>query len=102
MMKLTKFEEWLEEAENRMAYIGNNDDFSKAILLKTWGGSEITEFIKTHKISSSSYDVMIEDIKKELTKLVNRTMALHELYTTKQGSMKWNSHSHLVLFGIVR
>ena len=94
MMKLTKFEEWLEEAENRMAYIVSNDDFSKAILLKTWGGSEITEFIKTHKITSTSYDEMIEGIKKELTKLVNRTMALHELYTTKQGSMKWMDYIH--------
>ena len=77
-----------------MAYIGNNDNFSKAILLKTWGGSEIMEFIKTHKITSTSYDELIEQIKKELTKLVNRTMALHELYTTKQGSLKWMDYIH--------
>ena len=41
------------------------------------------EFIKTHKITTTSYDELIEQIKKELTKLVNRAMALRELYTTK-------------------
>ena len=29
MTKLTKFEEWLEEAENRMDYIGNQEDREK-------------------------------------------------------------------------
>ena len=29
MTKLTKFEEWLEEAENRMEYIGNQEDKDK-------------------------------------------------------------------------
>ena len=34
MTKLTKFEEWLEEVENRMEYIGNQSDKDKIILLK--------------------------------------------------------------------
>ena len=29
MTKLTKFEEWLEEAENRMEYIGNQEDIGQ-------------------------------------------------------------------------
>ena len=52
MLKLTRFEDWLEEAENRMDYIGTQDDKSRIILLKSWGGKELMEFIKTHvKIS---------------------------------------------------
>lgn len=98
MTKLTKFEEWLEEAENRMAYIGNNDDASKVILLKTWGGIELMEFIKTHKIDTDqtapNYTEMIKLIKEELRKLVNRTMAMHDLLTTKQGTIKWMDFIH--------
>ena len=98
MTKLTKFEEWLEEAENRMTYIGNHDDSSKIILLKAWGGTELTEFVKTHKIetdqSSTNYETLIKSIKDELRKLVNRTMAMYDLLTTKQGTMKWMDFIH--------
>ena len=48
MTKLTKFEEWVEEAENRMEYIGHQEDKDKIILLKSWGGSELNEFMKTY------------------------------------------------------
>ena len=49
MRKLTLFIEWLEEAENRMDYIDVTNDKKKIILLKTWGGSDITKLIKLEK-----------------------------------------------------
>ena len=109
MTKLTKFEEWLEEAENRMAYIGNQEDRDKIILLKSWGGSELNDFIKTHvtivttrqpaadgveAVEPDTYDQVVEKVKIELRKLVNRTMAMHDLYNTKQGSRSWMDYVH--------
>ena len=109
MTKLTKFEEWLEEAENRMDYIGNQDDRDKIILLKSWGGSELNEFIKTRvsiittqqpavgeqpAVEPDTYPQVVEKIKAELRKLVNRTMAMHDLYNTKQGSKSWMDYVH--------
>ena len=35
MQKLILFDEWLEDAENRMVYIGVTEDREKIILLKT-------------------------------------------------------------------
>ena len=109
MTKLTKFEEWLEEAENRMEYIGNQDDKDKIILLKSWGGSELNEFIKTcvtivtvpqaatadtAAVEVDTYAEVVEKIKVELRKLVNRTMAMHDLYNTKQGTRSWMDYFH--------
>ena len=109
MVKLTKFEEWLEEAENRMSYIGTDDDKSKIILLKSWGGPELIEFMKSHvkvkyehtpatstaeEQTPDSYARVIEKIKIELSKLVNRTMAMYDLLTTKQGSRSWLDFVH--------
>ena len=109
MTKLTKFEEWLEEAENRMEYIGNQEDKDKIILLKSWGGSELTDFIKTRvdlvttgrpadgdqpAVEPATYPQVIEKIKIELRRLVNRTMAMHDLYNTKQGSKSWMDYIH--------
>ena len=109
MTKLTKFEEWLEEAENRMAYIGNQDDKDKIILMKSWGGSELNEFIKTHvsivttatpaegtnaAVEPDTYAEVVEKIRTELRKLVNRTMAVHDLLNTKQGSRNWMDYIH--------
>ena len=109
MTKLTKFEEWLEEAENRMEYIGNQEDKDKIILLKSWGGSDLNDFLKTHvsiittarpavgdapAVEADTYDQVVEKIKAELRKLVNRTMAMHDLYNTKQGSKSWMDYIH--------
>jgi len=46
MKKLNIFNEWLEDAENRMSYIGITSDKEKIILLKTWGGPEMVELIR--------------------------------------------------------
>ena len=46
MRKLTLFEEWLEEAECHMEYIGDISDKEKTILLRAWGGQEIKELIR--------------------------------------------------------
>ena len=125
MRKLTLFDDWLEEAENRMEYIGTSTDKEKIILLKTWGGTEIKDLIKAQSSlanttnqkekvlksngnledistnvhdnmppleedDTSSYKMLIDSIRAYLTKMVNRTMAMHQLMKTKQGSRPWN------------
>ena len=44
MTRLKRFEEWLEDANSRMQYIGTHDDTAKIILLKT----ELLEYMKIH------------------------------------------------------
>ena len=63
MRKLTLFDEWLEEAECRMEYIGDISDKEKTILLRTWGGQEIKELIKRQasKLSGASLLIMKDD-----------------------------------------
>ena len=118
MRKLTIFDDWLEEADSRMEYIGITNDKEKIILLRTWGGQDIKELIKrqssivnksvTIKKEEESasedtpslegeteptddYREMIESLRETLRRMVNRTMAMHQLMITKQGSMPWNS-----------
>ena len=107
--RLSRFEEWLEVAENRMAYIGTTDDASKVVLLKTWGGTELVDFMKTHakinskpkpatntepSIEADTYNECIKKVKDELRQLVNRTMAMYDLLTTKQGNQNWLDFIH--------
>ena len=104
MRKLKKFSEWLEEAENRMTYIGANRDEEKISLLRSWGGPELVNFMKLHakvvletipargdepEIPKDTYEQLVTKIKTELQRLVNRTLAMHELFTTKQGNRPW-------------
>ena len=104
MTRLTQFEHWLEEAENRMRFIGVADDDKKAILLRSWGGSELVQFMRTHAkvkfeatpasegtaaVPADTYSGAVKKIKDELRKLVNRTMAMHQLFSTKQGDRSW-------------
>ena len=114
MRKLTLFDDWLEEAENRMEYIGTTDDKDKLILLRTWGDSEIKDLIKRQTSivnikkedttinaqnegsvdpvspPATSYQETVRAIRELLLKLVNRTMAMNQLLTTKQGNGAWN------------
>ena len=104
MRKLKKFSEWLEEAENRMSYIGVNMDEEKISLLRAWGGPGLVNFMKLHakvvfekipaigqvaEIPKDTYAQIVTKIKNELQGLVNRTLAMHELLTTKQGNRPW-------------
>ena len=104
MRKLKKFSEWLEEAENRMTYIGVNMDEEKISLLRAWGGPGLVNFMKLHakgvletipaagevaEITKDTYAEIVAKIKNELQRLVNRTLAMHELLTTKQGNRPW-------------
>ena len=63
MRKLTLFDEWLEEAECRMEYIGTLSDKEKIILLRTWGGQEIKELIKrlSSKLIKTNTPIKKED-----------------------------------------
>ena len=48
MRRLKKFNEWLEEAENRMTYIGITTDEERISLLRSWGGQDLVNFMKLH------------------------------------------------------
>ena len=48
MTRLKRFEEWLEDANSRMQYIGTKEDAAKTILLNTWAGTELVEYMKIH------------------------------------------------------
>ena len=50
MTPLKRFEEWLEDANSRMQYIGSKNDAAKIILLKKFGlgQSYIVEYMKIH------------------------------------------------------
>ena len=104
MRKLTMFNEWLEDAENRMTYIGVTDDNEKVILLKTWGGPEMVELIRLEKSNLNirattdsneeeqgcTYAQLIEKLRSFLARMVNRTMAMHQLLSTQQGTRSWS------------
>ena len=87
-----------------MKYIGVNEDGKKLILLRSWGGADLVSFMKSHAkvkfeetpadgdtaaVPADSYDAAITKIKAELRKMVNRTMAMYQLFTTKQGDRNW-------------
>ena len=105
MKKLNIFNEWLEDADNRMSYIGITSDKEKIILLKTWGGPEIVELIRLEKSHLNAraqapqqgeaeqeqiYEELIDKLRLYLSKMVNRTMAMHQLLSTQQGSRSWS------------
>ena len=103
MMRLHQFETWLEEARNRMTYLGTTEDNAKIILLRSWGGADLVDHMKTAKVKfeaveatidaaaipRDTYEDVINKIKTELRSLVNKTMATHLLLTTKQGERGW-------------
>ena len=98
MAQLRIFDEWLEEAQSRMDYIGVTEDKDKVTLLKNWGGSELTEFMRTSakaklevkgEEDADQYDEIVRKTREEMKRLVNRTLAMHNLLTTKQGSRSW-------------
>ena len=105
MRRLKKFNEWLEEAENRMTYIRINTDEERVSLLRSWGGQDLVTFMKLHAkvlfeptpsaeegepdTPKDTYAQIITKIRAELQRLVNRTLAMHELFTTKQGNRPW-------------
>ena len=103
MTKLNLFNEWLEDAENRMSYIGITDNKEMIILLKTWGGPEIVELIRLEQSHlnkqaqgqraddhEDTYEETIEKLRQYLSKMVNRTMAMHQLLSTQQGTRSWS------------
>ena len=87
-----------------MQFLGVTEDSKKVILLRSWGGADLVKFMKTHAkvnfdttpatddteaIPADSYKDTIDKTKKELQSLVNRTMAMHQLFTSKQGDTDW-------------
>ena len=87
-----------------MKYIGVNEDGKTCILLRSWGGADLVNIMKSHgmvkfeetpavddtaAIPADFYDAAITKIKAELRKMVNGTMAMYQLFTTKQGYRNW-------------
>ena len=81
MTRLKRFEEWLEDANSRMQYIGTQENSAKIILLKTWAGTELVEYMKIHakvhfevnpatdtenKITADIFDQVITKTKEEM------------------------------------
>lgn len=75
MRKLTIFDDWLEEAESRMEYIGSTSDKEKVILLRTWGGQDIKELIKrqTSIVGKKSAKIKKEDTDTDIPELETAT-----------------------------
>ncbi len=111
MSRLTQFETWLEEAENRMKFIGITDGEKKLSLLRSWGGKDLVSFMKTHakvkfeatpavgttaEIPADTYESAVQKAKVELRKSVNRTMAMFQLFNTKQGDRTWMNYIKLL------
>ena len=104
MTRLKRFEEWLEDANSRMQYIGTHDDAAKIILLKTWAGTELVEYMKIHAkvyfeakpatdtdnaIAADTFNQIITKTKEEMRKIVNGTLAMHKLIETKLKERPW-------------
>ena len=81
-----------------MQFLSVTEDTKKVILLRSWGGAELVKFMKTHAkvkfedtpaagdtaaIPADTYKEVIDKTKQELQSLVNRTMAMHQLLTSK-------------------
>ena len=80
MARLKIFDEWLEEATNRMDYIGVSSDKDKITLLKTWGGHDLVVLFSTCSLNVSesslspddTFDNITKKLRDELRRLVNR------------------------------
>ena len=64
-----------------MDYIGVTEDKDKVTLLKNWGGSELTEFMRTSakaklevkgEEDADQYDEIVRKTREEMKRLVNR------------------------------
>lgn len=97
MARLKIFDEWLEEATNRMDYIGVSSDKDKITLLKTWGGHDLVVLFSTCSLNGAesslnpedTFDNITKKLRDELRRLVNRSLAMHNLLNTKQGCKSW-------------
>ena len=88
MRKLTIFDDWLEEAESRMEYIGIADDKEKIILLRTWGGQDIKELIKRQSSIVCTSNIKKEDgasTEEEMPKLEENTATVGSYRETIEG-----------------
>ncbi len=87
-----------------MRFIGVTDDTKKISLIRSWGGPDMVKFMKTHAgvrfeetpattdvaaIPADTYAEAVKKIKDELGKLINRTLAMHQLITCTQGDRSW-------------
>lgn len=92
----------MEDAENSMDYIVDRQDKEKIILLKTWGGLEMVELIRTEKSNLNArpatagegeptYPETVERLPNYQAKMVKRTMAMHQLLSTQQGLRTWSN-----------
>ena len=98
MAQLRIFDEWLEEAASRMDYIGAPSDKDKVTLLKNWSSSELTDFMKASakaklevkgEDNADAFEEIVGMTREEMKRLANRSLAMHNLLTTRQGSRSW-------------
>ena len=87
-----------------MRFIGVTDDTKKVSLIRSWGGPDLVKFMKTHAgvrfeetpetataaaVPADTYAEAVKKIKDELGKLINRTLAMHQLMSCTQGDRSW-------------
>ena len=110
MKRVKYFKEWRKEAEVRMKYMSETDSQKKLCLIQSWGGPELIEYMTRiatvtfepytatggAAIPADTYDEAMTKVTTELAKHVNRTMAVYDLFNTKQDSLSWLEFVHLI------
>lgn len=101
LKRYKKWRDWLHDAENKMGFMGINDNAKKISFLRSCAGAELTEFwVKEARIrytdipaagdqpaqAAHTYDQILTVTKKALLKYVNRDRAIMELFRLEQGS----------------
>ena len=110
MKRVKYFKEWKNEAEVRMKYMSETDSQKKLCLIQSWGGPDLIEYMtriagvtfEAHRtaagedVAADTYDQAMTKVTTELAKHVNRTMAVYDLFNTKQDSLSWMEFVHLI------
>ena len=110
MKRVKYFKEWRNEAEVRMKYMSETDSQKKLCLIQSWGGPDLIKYMtriagvtfEAHRtaagedVAADTYDQAMTKVTTELARHVNRTMAVYDLFNTKQDSLSWMEFVHLI------
>ena len=103
LKRFKKWNDWIRDAETKMAFLGLTRNQQKVNFIRSCAGSELTEFwMKEARIrfeavaaneaeeieaqAAHTYNEMVEETKKILLKLVSRDRAIIDLLRMEQGS----------------
>ena len=103
LKRFKKWNDWIRDAENKMAFLGLTSNQQRISFIKSCAGSELTEFwLKEARIrfearaanaeagieaqEAHTYKEMVEETNKTLLKLVSRDRAIIDLLRMEQGN----------------